>query len=109
MQRSDIFVLPTLADNLPCVVLESHCCGTPVISMQVNGVPELIDEHNGIMVPPGDADALANALIECITQPHRFDRNDISKKALQRYSRKVIADRIDEVYRTVASLHRNSR
>jgi len=101
MQEADLFVLPTKADNLPCVVLESLCCGTPVISMAVNGVPELIGPSNGILVPPSDPSALAEALLQCIGDRSRFDRQAISKAAVARYSESAVGDRIDEVYRAL--------
>jgi len=40
---SDLFVYPSLADNCPLVVLESLACGTPVISFDTGGIPELIE------------------------------------------------------------------
>lgn len=99
MQRAHLFVLPTTADNLPCVVLESLCCGTPVLSMAVNGVPELVDETNGILVPPRDPPALAEALISCIQQPSQFDRGSIARAALAKYSASAVGDRILAVQR----------
>jgi len=99
MRQAHLFVLPTTADNLPCVVLESLCCGTPVLSMAVNGVPELIDTTNGILVPPRDPEALAAALISCIQHPARFDRGVIARDALAKYSASAVGDRILAVHR----------
>lgn len=101
MQVADLFVLPTKADNLPCVVLESLCCGTPVISMAVNGVPELIDTSNGLLVPPSDPAALAAALMTCIGDRNRYDRRSIAEVAQARYSEKAVGMQIEEVYRNV--------
>src|SRR5690606_10591701 len=50
MQTSHVFILPTKSENLPCVILESLSCGTPVISMDLNGIPEMVNESNGILV-----------------------------------------------------------
>ncbi|MBT1712621.1 glycosyltransferase, partial [Fulvivirgaceae bacterium PWU5] len=48
---ADVYVLPTLADNLPNVVIESLMCGTPVIGFKTGGVPDMIKHgHNGILV-----------------------------------------------------------
>ena len=40
---ADLFIFPTLSDNLPFVVMESMACGTPVISFKIGGIPEEID------------------------------------------------------------------
>lgn len=101
MQAADLFVLPTKADNLPCVVLESHCCGTPVVSMRVNGVPEMIDATNGLLVPPSSPEELASALTRCITGEVRFDREAIARAAAQRYSMAAVADRLERIQQEV--------
>lgn len=101
MQDCHLFVLPTHADNLPCVVIESLCCGTPVVSMNVNGVPELVDKTNGMLVPPDDPRALADALIACIDQPSRFDRSMIADQAAPKFSSEAICKKIVDVYTTV--------
>jgi len=101
MQQCDLFVLPTHADNLPCVVIESLCCGTPVVSMQVNGVPELVDETNGILVPVSDPVALATALAECISEKIQFDRRAIANAAAPKFSGAAICKSITAVYRDV--------
>lgn len=101
MRQAHLFVLPTLADNLPCVVLESLCCGTPVVSMSVNGVPELINESNGILVPPSSPNALAQALARCMGNDSLFDRAAIARAALTRYAPNAVGERIVQVYTKV--------
>jgi glycosyltransferase involved in cell wall biosynthesis len=101
MQQAHVFILPTKADNLPCVVLESHCCGTPVISMAVNGLPEMVDGSNGILVPPNEPLALAEALVHCIRTPHQFDHHAIADKAHSKYSAEAVASAIIAVYAKV--------
>lgn len=105
MRRAHLFVLPTKADNLPCVVLESLCCGTPVVSMRVNGVPELIDGTNGLLVPPSSPTALADAIAQCMRGEARFDRAAIARAALLRYAPEVVGERIEQVYCEVLDQH----
>jgi glycosyltransferase involved in cell wall biosynthesis len=51
------------ADGLPTVLLESMALGTPCVSTDVTGIPEVVrHEKNGLLVPPHDAEALANAM-----------------------------------------------
>ena len=105
MQSAHVFILPTNAENLPCVILESLCCGTPVISMTVNGVPELINDQNGILVPPGDPDALSNALLSALDRLSHFDRDAISQAAVLRFSKDAVGGMIEEVYLSVINAH----
>ncbi|MCX8045145.1 MAG: glycosyltransferase, partial [Desulfobacterota bacterium] len=60
---ADVFVLPTLEDNLPNTVMEAMACGTPVVGFDVGGVPDMIDEKKtGCLVPPRDTQGLADAI-----------------------------------------------
>jgi starch synthase len=61
-QWTDALVFPTLADTFPLVVLEAMANGTPVVASTVGGIPHQVDEHTGVLVPPGDVDALLAAL-----------------------------------------------
>jgi glycosyltransferase involved in cell wall biosynthesis len=63
LRRTDIFVLPSFAENLPMSILEACAYGIPVIATPVGAVTEVIThEQNGLIVPVGDVDALATAL-----------------------------------------------
>jgi glycosyltransferase involved in cell wall biosynthesis len=63
LRRTDIFVLPSFAENLPMSILEAFAYGIAVIATPVGAVTEvIIHERNGLIVPVGDVDALANAL-----------------------------------------------
>lgn len=62
-RRADIFCLPTLGDSNPWVILEAMACGTPVVSTTVGAIPELLGHGEaGVVVEPGDRDALGSAL-----------------------------------------------
>lgn len=103
MQAAHLFVLPTTTENLPCVILESLCCGTPVLSMNINGIPEMVDHTNGILIPPRDVNAMANALIKILKEPLLFDRDAIAYAALERFAQEPVRNRILENYRIAAS------
>ena len=63
----DIFVLPSLWEGTPNVVLEAMLWGKPVISTEVGGVPELIENQvDGILVKPGNPVALADAVLQAL-------------------------------------------
>lgn len=60
------FLLPTFAEGLPVVIMEALALGRPVISTYIAGIPELVDETCGWIVPAGDADALIAAMREAL-------------------------------------------
>lgn len=63
---ADVFCLPSHAEGVPNVVLEAMACGTPVVATRVGGIPEVLPEHAGTMVPPKDPAALAEALFTAL-------------------------------------------
>ncbi len=64
---TDLFILPSLEDNLPNTVLESMACGTPVLAFDTGGIPDLVQHgENGYLVERGNAAALAAALLELL-------------------------------------------
>ena len=66
----DLFVLPSLEDNLPNTVLEAMACAVPVVAFAAGGVPEMIaDEKTGLLCPVGDSESLARAMILLIDNP----------------------------------------
>jgi glycosyltransferase involved in cell wall biosynthesis len=97
--RADIFALPTFAEGVPVVLMEAMIRELPCVSTWVNGVPELIDaETNGLLVPPGDADALAAALDRLLTDA------PLRRRLGQNGRRKVLA--AYDVVRNVQALAR---
>ena len=68
MAMSNLFVLPTLDDVLPTVVAEAMAAGLPVVASDVGGLPEMVvDGVTGLLVPPADEEALADACLELLT------------------------------------------
>jgi glycosyltransferase involved in cell wall biosynthesis len=105
MRRADIFVLPSLWENLPCVVIEAMASGLPTVASETGGIPELISPTTGILVPPKDAARLATALADMIRFPNRFDREVIARQA-RRFSPAVVGQELDLVYRRVLHARR---
>jgi L-malate glycosyltransferase len=63
LSAADVSVMPSLNEALSNVLLESMAAGAPTVATRVGGTPEaLIDEHTGLLVPPGDAESLASAI-----------------------------------------------
>ena len=59
---SDVFILPSVAENFPCSILESFASGTPVIASKVGGIPEEINEETGWLSEAGNSEELARVI-----------------------------------------------
>lgn len=83
-QRSHILVLPSAAESLPSVVTEAMLCGTPVVATDVGGIREQLGGY-GVLVPPGDACALARAISYVFEHYQEFASKG---RAMSEYARK---------------------
>ena len=92
----DLFVNPTREENYPTVNMESLACGTPVITFNTGGSPEMLDETCGITVPKNDIDALYSEIIKisennpfskenCLEKAKDFDMNERFKEYVELY------------------------
>jgi len=104
MHTSDCFVMFSNYENLPCVIAESHCCGRPVIATMVGGIPEMIDETNGLLITPGDETALIEAMKKVRDGRKTFDFFEIARVASERYSLRAIGEEFHELYNQVIKL-----
>lgn len=59
---SDVLINPTYADTFPTINIEALSCGTPVVTYNTGGSPEIIDNQTGVVVRQGDVEAMADAL-----------------------------------------------
>ncbi len=62
--QATVFVLPSMEDNLPNTILESFACGTPVIAFDTGGIPDLVNDDVGRLIPAFDTDKLGEAILE---------------------------------------------
>lgn len=74
----DLFLFPSLAEGMPNAVLEAAAAGLPIVATSVGGIPEIIKNGlNGILIPPGDSRALADATLRLLRNhelSNRFGR-----------------------------------
>ena len=101
MRSADLFVLPSLAENLPVVLIEAQASGLPAVATAVGGVPELVDDAAGILVPAADPAALAAAIRAALDRS--FDSAAIATQAHDRYGYDAIATRWTAIYQRLLS------
>jgi glycosyltransferase involved in cell wall biosynthesis len=101
MRAADVFVLSSEFENLPVVLLEATASGLPIVATDVGGVPEIVDDTNGILVPPRDPAALAEA-IETVAD-REFDRDALAARARDRYGIEAVGRLWDEIYSSLGS------
>lgn len=80
--EADVFVLSSVAEGMPGVLLEAMASALPVVATNVGGVPEVVaDGETGTLVAPSDADALAEALARYVTDPALRQRHGRAGRA----------------------------
>jgi len=99
MHQSDILVMFSNYENLPCVILEALSCGMPVISSDVGGISEWIGNSNGILVKPGDEDQLLHALSFMMDHFEDYNRELMHQFAIDHFSPAVIAGKFLDIYK----------
>jgi glycosyltransferase involved in cell wall biosynthesis len=101
MQQSHAFILFSLYENMPCVILEALCCGLPVITSNVGGIPEVINENNGIVISVYEKEALQKAMIDLYNNYHKYNKEKISSDAIAKFSYETIGKKIQDIYKEV--------
>ena len=82
-QRADVFCLPSFAEGIPVVAMEAMAMELPVVTTRIMGIPELVDDgKDGLLVAPGRADALTDALERLVRSPE--DRRRIGRAAREK-------------------------
>jgi len=103
---ADVFVLPSLEDNLPNTVLEAMSCGTPVVGFEIGGMPDMVENGvTGQLVPPGDAVQLGEAILSLLLNSSK--RHEMGERCRQKieteYALRVQALRYVALYEELLS------
>lgn len=99
---SDLHIIPSVQDNLANTVIESLCCGTPVIGFPIGGNLDMIESGvNGLLSKNVSVEALRISIDEFLHNPDVFDRNKISKLASDKYNHEAQALTISNLYKDI--------
>lgn len=103
LRAMDAFVLPSVgSEGMPLVILEAMAAGVPCIASSLSGIPEIInDDDVGFLVPPGDDNALAEAMTALANSPEQ-KRNTLIENARERvrtnFSHNVVKEKLANIY-----------
>jgi glycosyltransferase involved in cell wall biosynthesis len=102
LKAFDLFVLPSIKEGLPFVILEAGLARLPIIATQVGSIPEIIThEENGLLVPPKSASDIASAIEEMITRPDLRSKlaENLYKTVTEKFDLQEMIEKTTEVYK----------
>lgn len=104
LAAADVFVLSSIREGLPVSLLEAMAAGTAIVATAVGGIPDAIaDGESGLIVQPGDAKILADALARCLADSGLRKRlgEAASREVERRFSVAMTVERIGTLYRGI--------
>jgi len=97
---ADLFVIPSIEDNLPNTVLESLMCGTPVVGFPIGGIVDMIEDgKNGYICEDISSGALAVNIQKLLNNMSNFNRKKIRNEAVKKYSLSIQAKSYIDLYK----------
>ena len=102
---ADLFVIPSLQDNLPSTVLEALACGTPIVGFDVGGIPDMVRPgKTGALAPVGDPGEFARAIRDLLADPEARKRMSVECRLLatDEYHMDTCVRRYEKLYRDLA-------
>ena len=103
----DLFVTPSLEENLPNTIMEAMACGTPCVGFNVGGIPEMIDHlHNGYVAEYKSAEDFANGIHWALSEGEYDSLSEAAcRKVISSYSESSVAKRYIEIYNKTTGNH----
>lgn len=98
---ANFFVIPSLMDNLPNTVIESLCCGTPIVGFPVGGIRDMVNDKNGILAKNISVSALEEGISIALNYESNFDRKYIADEARKKYSLNVQAEQYIQIFQKI--------
>lgn len=99
----DVLVFPSLMEGLPSVLLEAMASGMPVITTETCGMPDVVEnEFNGLLIPPANASALAEAILRLDRCPTlRQKLGQAARETMRRYTWERAGHQLEELFHRI--------
>ena len=101
LASGDFLVLSSNYETQGVVLLEAFACGLPVVSTNVGGIPEIVNESNGILVPPQDPEKLADAMETMLQTYQNYDANALREGIIKKFSNESVGKLLDSIYKSL--------
>ena len=101
LRRGSVFAMPSRREGMPLALIEALACGTPAVATRIGGIPEVLTDTTGIVVPPDDAVALRDALARALSGEAGLDRAAARARA-ETFSDAACYGRYAALYRDLA-------
>ena len=98
LSSGDFLVLSSNYENMPVVILEALASGLPVVSTNVGGIKEMIDDTKGILVEPRNKETLAEAMIKMIETHKNYDANYLRNSVIEKYGYESVGRFLSKLY-----------
>lgn len=108
---ADIYVTPSLQDNLPNTVVESLSCGTPVVAFNTGGMPDMIEHlKNGYLAELKSSEDLAAGMVTLLSDPKVLlkMKEKCRETALEKFNEETIANQYSAYYKELLAQHTNA-
>jgi glycosyltransferase involved in cell wall biosynthesis len=99
MRKTDALVMFSNYENLPCTIVESLCCGVPVISTDVGGISEFVNQTNGILIQPREVPDLVSAMRETASGLFNGKKQEIAAYGSRHFSMESLSQNFKQVYK----------
>jgi glycosyltransferase involved in cell wall biosynthesis len=105
LNAADVFVLSSDYEGNPLAVMEAMAAGKPVVSTAVGGVPELVEDGCGLLVPPLDAQALSKAMSHMLENPsaRKSMGEKSARRAVERFDLKLMTEAYEDLYKKLVA------
>jgi glycosyltransferase involved in cell wall biosynthesis len=101
MQGSNCFVLPTRYEAFGAVLIEAMASGLPVIATRSGGPDTIVTKENGLLIDPGSAAQLAEAMEQIINTYEAYLAEEIRSSTLEQYGQTAVMKQYDELFREI--------
>lgn len=105
---ADLFLIPSLQDNLPNTVIESLACGTPVVGFDTGGIPDMVRTGiTGCLVPSQDVELMQAAIIDLLSDSEKLTAMaaNCRRIAIEEYALEKQAQHYSELYEMISANH----